>query len=856
MTQYGDAASVIKKEKPLSLKKVVQKAVIKCLDENDPWKEYQIEKIPAERIIRHLYDPILQKWTSDETIVKIEKEPFTHGSMRYCYRMKKRSPPPSSATNHRFHQFGWQHACKYVAKAYVASQGIIDTSGKAKQLVKNDIMLQCEAQYWANQFNNEGPTLHSVSFIRAYAIEFPDRPGSPWLSCERYITGTDRYGAGYVKHNTNSGYVDTSIRRVTPQVFSAYTFYKSNGNRLVADIQGVADLYTDPMILSQDYRYGDGDLGPRGMALFFYSYRHCGISDSFGIPIFALSKNELHCQAKYEDDEETMSSCTGDTTGSSFFYRLDRREGHSYKRSHHLDQLQEDQQVFFDDHELDDEPVHRLESSANKFQKLDINRQRRASGFTLPKHIHAEAVSSLINEHDEKTARRSNVVAKTRETSSKDTLRWSVRESLLKSVSTTSSNAISKHNKSKKDTDDINQCIQRAQKNYVFTHRDYHRDETGRLKERTNFKDRTKFHKSAKVHTVLPPMKITEETRINLGRVHYQLAILQGMGRFPEIVTYSSSNTSESIDCSHDDHDMTTTPDHDVYSVLFHLSYAAAFHNVPAMLAIARVQVGLSSSVSALLHKIVPINFDSAKILLKRAMNLKTGSKINNRSYREDSNNYSSSVGKYTSYKPKVAAGCLYYQILYDESQLQINTIPAVDSLMLKVLSDTLKLYQLMEKEQEAIMKHKQVLRRTTIGFQVGDHVQANYMLEGTYYPGIITDIVDKQITVRYDYNGSVETLCQDDVRFLVPPTATQTTLGGPLSDEDAYSSCNAQDNADDSFILQKYELLYELSEIQARVGEYEEAAELCEEASKLAMKDGQMKKAAEWSLKAMEYKS
>ena len=49
------------------------------------------------------------------------------------------------------------------------------------------------------------------------------------------------------------------------QVFSVYSFYASQGNRLVADIQGVGDLYTDPQVLSSDYRFGDGDLGPRGM---------------------------------------------------------------------------------------------------------------------------------------------------------------------------------------------------------------------------------------------------------------------------------------------------------------------------------------------------------------------------------------------------------------------------------------------------------------------------------------------------------------------------------------------------------------------------------------------------------------
>lgn len=78
-----------------------------------------------------------------------------------------------------------------------------------------------------------------------------------------YTTG-DSYGNGFVKHNTNSGFVDLEEHRKTPQVFSAHSFYASNGTRIVADVQGVADLYTDPQVLSMDYRFGDGDLGPRG----------------------------------------------------------------------------------------------------------------------------------------------------------------------------------------------------------------------------------------------------------------------------------------------------------------------------------------------------------------------------------------------------------------------------------------------------------------------------------------------------------------------------------------------------------------------------------------------------------------
>jgi elongation factor 2 kinase len=224
--------------------KLLKECAAKAVAEADPWAKYQIEKVPAERVIRHLYQPLTKTWTKEETIVKVEKEPFTHGAMRFCYRMKKLATPPAAASNHRFHKQGWKKALNYVSKAYF-KDGEVDTSEEAKDAVRNDILLQYEASHWARLFNAKEPPKR-INFIRAYAIEFPERPGSPWFAVERFISGTDSYGVGFFKHNTNNGFVDEDLHRVTPQVFSAFSFYESFGTRLVADIQGVGDLYTDP----------------------------------------------------------------------------------------------------------------------------------------------------------------------------------------------------------------------------------------------------------------------------------------------------------------------------------------------------------------------------------------------------------------------------------------------------------------------------------------------------------------------------------------------------------------------------------------------------------------------------------
>ena len=161
--------------------------------------------------------------------------------------MKKMATPPQSASNHRFHSYGWSRALNYVAKCYLTEDGMPDTSREGSDAVLTDIMLQYEANHWANEFNKSDPP-RKIDFIRAYAMEFVDRPGKPMFAVERFIAGSDSYGNGFLKHNTNSGFVDLDTHRKTPQVFSAHSFYASHGERLVADIQGVGDLYTDPQV--------------------------------------------------------------------------------------------------------------------------------------------------------------------------------------------------------------------------------------------------------------------------------------------------------------------------------------------------------------------------------------------------------------------------------------------------------------------------------------------------------------------------------------------------------------------------------------------------------------------------------
>jgi|ERR1719456_467434 len=187
-------------------------------------------------------------WTRKSVRIRIEPQYFAKGNIRLAYKAYESEdggPPRTIVVKSLRPEFR-------------------PSDPERNVVLWSDVQTQTVAAKWAEIYNSHEPP-KKIMFLPCWMIKTAD---GQVYACEPLLDGP------YVKHNNNAGHVESQNVRNTPHAFSHFTWHYSKGKLMVVDIQGVADIYTDPQIHTKDAKgYGAGNLGMEGVKKFFETHQ-------------------------------------------------------------------------------------------------------------------------------------------------------------------------------------------------------------------------------------------------------------------------------------------------------------------------------------------------------------------------------------------------------------------------------------------------------------------------------------------------------------------------------------------------------------------------------------------------------
>lgn len=211
--------------------------------------------IPVESLRRMSYEIKTGSWKEDRVDIKMEKKPLGMGGLKMVERAFRRAEGSIADDGGKTGATESGIRADWVAivlKEYFGS--IVDALGGRDGVIeqfKRDVCMQWEAKALAIVFNASNPP-KKIEVVEPVILL---RDSGEVYFSEAFMVGT------FFKHNDPAANIlgmqegfadDNNYIRMTPQAFSHFSWHHTGGQKLVMDVQGVGDVYTDPQIITAE----------------------------------------------------------------------------------------------------------------------------------------------------------------------------------------------------------------------------------------------------------------------------------------------------------------------------------------------------------------------------------------------------------------------------------------------------------------------------------------------------------------------------------------------------------------------------------------------------------------------------